>query len=120
MSGTPDIHGLARQQAVLEERMNTMQAEYETALERFGRQTDTALERLRTDQQASLRQHLVAVIGIVALGFAGLGFFLTQRQPAVVMPPAPAPVIIQTAPAAVPAEVPEAPATPAAEPQPDS
>ena len=37
MSGDPDIHDLARQVAVQEERMNTHQATFETALERFER-----------------------------------------------------------------------------------
>ena len=35
MSDAPDSHELARQIAVLEERMNTMQAELSTTLERF-------------------------------------------------------------------------------------
>ncbi len=35
MSDDPDIHDLARQVAVLEERMNTKQAEYESALDRL-------------------------------------------------------------------------------------
>ena len=35
MSGERDIHDLARQIAVLEERMNTRQAEYESALDRL-------------------------------------------------------------------------------------
>lgn len=117
MSGTPDIHGLARQFAVLEERMKTMQMEYRTDIahlaeamaRRDGELKETMARRdgelketmargdgeLRADQQAGLRQQLIAVIGIVALGFAALGFFLTQLQPTVVTPP---PVIIHTAP----------------------
>ena len=35
MSGQPSTEDLARQLAVLEERMKTMQAEYESALDRF-------------------------------------------------------------------------------------
>ena len=37
MSGDPDIHHLAQQNAVLEEHMKTHQATYETALERLER-----------------------------------------------------------------------------------
>ncbi len=37
MSGVPDNHELARQLAVLEERMNTHQADYRAALERMER-----------------------------------------------------------------------------------
>jgi len=63
------------------ERMKTMQADY------------------RADINSALRQQLIAIVGIVALGFVGLGFFLSQQTP---VPPAP-PVIIQTTPAPVPA-----------------
>ena len=45
MSETPDIHQLARQVAVLEERMATKQAEYETGLERIAGENRAALER---------------------------------------------------------------------------
>ena len=45
MSETPDIHQLARQVAVLEERMKTMQADLSAALER----NNAAFERLRAD-----------------------------------------------------------------------
>ena len=40
MSGAPDISGLVARVTVLEECMNTYQAAYETALERFGHQMD--------------------------------------------------------------------------------
>ena len=125
MSGTPDIHGLARQQAVLEERMNTMQAEYETALERFGRQTDTALERMERRiserDRGNMRWQVGITIGAVAVGVAILGAFIALDDA-----PSPAPVVIQTAPPAAqsPAEARTAPEglpdAGAAEPQPDS
>ena len=46
MSDTPDTHELARPLAVLEERMKTNQAEYESALERIAGDHKAALERI--------------------------------------------------------------------------
>ena len=48
MGDAPDNHELDRRIAVLEERMNTHQATYETALER----NNAAFERLRADMAA--------------------------------------------------------------------
>jgi len=48
MGDAPDIHALSERLAVLEERMNTHQATYETALER----NNAAFERLRADMAA--------------------------------------------------------------------
>ena len=59
-----------------------------------------ALDRFRADYQSSFRQQLIAITGLIGLGFVALGFFLAQ-QPGT----APAPIIIQTAPEPAPAEV---------------
>ena len=45
MSEMPDIAQVSRQVAILEERMATKQAEYETGLERIAGETRAALER---------------------------------------------------------------------------
>ena len=74
----------------LEERMRTMQAEYEGALDRF-----------RADYQSSFRQQLIAIAGLIGLGFVALGFFLAQQSGT-----APAPIIIQTAPVPAPEPAP--------------
>ena len=50
MSAVPDIHGLARQFAVLEERMNTHQAEYRTGIARL------AEDMVRRDAASLWRQ----------------------------------------------------------------
>ncbi|MCY4167995.1 MAG: hypothetical protein OXE82_06910, partial [Rhodobacter sp.] len=61
MGDAPDIHALSERLAVLEERMNTHQATYEKALERFERRMadrDAALsERIATaaDRNATAR-----------------------------------------------------------------
>ncbi len=90
MSDAPDSHELARQFAVLEERMNTMQAEVKASLEA----SNAAFERLRADmaERDAARAELDAarserdatarwwqttiIIGAVAvaLGVAGLVF----------------------------------------------
>ncbi len=68
MGGAPDIHALARQLAVLEERMNTHQATYEKALERFERRMadrDAALaDRIATatDRMVSSRWWQIAIV----------------------------------------------------------
>ncbi|MCY4260725.1 MAG: hypothetical protein OXC91_10745 [Rhodobacteraceae bacterium] len=45
MDYDPDIHALAKQMAVMEERMTSMKAKYEGALDR----NNAAFERLRAD-----------------------------------------------------------------------
>ena len=50
--GEPTIHEVSKELATLREQMNTHQAKYEGALDRFRAdmaQKDTAFERLRTD-----------------------------------------------------------------------
>ena len=80
MSGERDIHDLARQVAVLEERMNTRQAEYESALDRLRadmtRLTDEAarsaakrdVEAARRDKDNTRWQIGLWVAAIVVLG----------------------------------------------------
>ena len=63
MSDTPDTHGLARQLAILEERMKTMQSEY---------RTDIA--RLAEDMAKRETRMLLFVAAIIGLGIAILGF----------------------------------------------
>ncbi len=68
MGDAPDIHALSERIAVLEERMNTHQATYEKALERFERRMadrDAALsERIATatERMASSRWWQTAII----------------------------------------------------------
>ena len=70
MSDAPDIHALSERVAVLEERMNTHQASYETALERMER-------RAEARDKASLWRLIV----LLAIGFGVsttvLGFILS-------------------------------------------
>ncbi len=80
MSGEWDIHDLARQVAVQEERMNTRQAEYESALHRLRadmtRLTDEAarsaakrdVEAARRDKDNTRWQIGLWVAAIVVLG----------------------------------------------------
>ncbi|MCY3878381.1 MAG: hypothetical protein OXF74_04280 [Rhodobacteraceae bacterium] len=64
MSGDPDINDLARQVAVLEERMNTKQAEYESAA-----------DRLRADMASFKVWVIVSCFGAVVTGITlGLAF----------------------------------------------
>ena len=71
MSGQPSTEDLARQLAVLEERMKTMQAEYESALDRF--RADMAAHRedsARRDKdnlrwQIGLWVATVVILGII-------------------------------------------------------
>ena len=63
MSEPPSVHDLARQLAVLEERMNTMQAEY---------RTDIA--RLAEDMAKRETRMLLFIAAIIGLGIAILGF----------------------------------------------
>ena len=90
MSDAPDNHELARGLAVLEERMNTMQADLSATLERFRADMETSnatFERLRADmaerdaarseRDATARWWQTAIIVAaisVALGLAGLIF----------------------------------------------
>ncbi len=85
MSDAPDNHELARQVAVLEERMNTMQADLSATLERFEangerrnaeiqKQLATATERMATTrwwQTAVLLggMGIVAAVIIAAIGW---------------------------------------------------
>ncbi len=63
MSGEPDINDLARQVAVLEERMKTRQAEYESALDRF--RADMAQR-----DKDNMRWHVgLWLAAVVVLGF---------------------------------------------------
>lgn len=59
------LHDIAIQVATLEERMNTKQAEYETAIERLGKQL---AERDR--------RFLLVVIGAIAFGVTILGILI--------------------------------------------
>jgi len=70
MSDDPDIRDLVRQVAVLEERVNTKQAEYESALDRL--RADMA----RRDADAIKRdkQQLLAIAGIIGLAVTIAGF----------------------------------------------
>ena len=82
MSEAPDNHELARQFAVLEERMKTMQAENETALERISGEHRAALDRLRadmaqlaatlTDRHATARWWQTAILSGVIAAAAGI------------------------------------------------
>ena len=65
MSGPPSAEDLARQLAVLEERMKTMQAEYKT---------DIAM--LAADNAKRDKQQLLAIAGIVGLATAILGVLI--------------------------------------------
>ena len=65
MSEAPDNHELARQIAVLEERMNTMQADLSATLERF-----------RADMANRETRMLLAIAGMIGLAVAILGFLV--------------------------------------------
>lgn len=65
----PTVHDLAKQHAVLGERMNTKQAEYKTDI-----------SRLAEDMAKRETRFLLAVFGMVALATAILGFLI--RLPA--------------------------------------
>ena len=85
MSGTPDIHGLARQQAVLEERMKTMQAEYQTDIGRLAED----MARRETRQLGYTVGAVGVGVAIIAAVIALAALFLASRP--VVQMPAPAP-----------------------------
>ena len=63
MSGAPDNHELARQLAVLEERMKTHQAEYKTDIARL------AENIARRDTHMLLSIAAIMVLGLTILGF---------------------------------------------------
>ena len=72
MSGAPDDHGLARQVAVLEERMKTMQAEYKTDIGRLAedmakRDTETAKRETRI---------IVTMVGLFVAAVTVLGVLI--------------------------------------------
>ena len=72
MSGTPSAGDLARQLAVLEERMKTMQAEYKTDIAML------AADNAKRDAEHAKRdkQQLLAIAGIVGLATAILGVLI--------------------------------------------
>ncbi len=88
--GTPDSHELARQFAILEERMKTMQAEYKTDIallaQQMGQQmadikTDMArrdTEAAKRDTEAAKRETrlLLAVAGLISFGIVILGILI--------------------------------------------
>lgn len=71
------VHDLSKKHAVLEERMNTKQAEYKTDIGKLAGQFET----LRTDMAKRETRFLLAVFGMVALATTILGFLI--RMPAV-------------------------------------
>lgn len=76
MSEVPDHHELNRQFAVLEERMNTKHAEYETGLERIAGENKATLERLRADMANQKVWLFALVFGAVVTGIT-LGLALS-------------------------------------------
>ncbi len=70
------IQELPQQVAVLEERMNTKQAEYKTDIGKLSGEYKTAIERLRTDMAIRDKQLLLAIFGMLALAVAFLGFMI--------------------------------------------
>ena len=89
MSETPDIHGIARQLAVLEERMNSARTEYRSDLAELMRQIAeknaetsdriaTATERMANSRwwQTAILVAVVALVGAVAGGLPALVAFL--------------------------------------------
>ncbi|MCY4260314.1 MAG: hypothetical protein OXC91_08645 [Rhodobacteraceae bacterium] len=68
-TGNPD-RDVYERIARLEERINTMQAKSESALDR----NNAAFERLRADMAQRDKQLIFAMIAIVALGFTIFGF----------------------------------------------
>ena len=65
MGGPPDNHELARQVAVLEERMKTMQADLSATLERF-----------RADMANRETRMLLAMAAMIGLAVAIIGFLV--------------------------------------------
>ncbi len=89
MSEAPDIEALARQLAVLEERMNTHQATYETALERLERRMAEFELRMAERETAAARRETVntrwivatITVGVIVI-IAALGFLMRLPPPA--------------------------------------
>ena len=65
MSGPPSNHDLAQRLAVLEERMNTIRAE-----------SESAYERLRADMAKRETRMLLAIAAMIGLGIAILGVMI--------------------------------------------
>ena len=79
----PTIHEVSKELATLREQMNTHQAKYEGALDRFRAdmsKNDTAFERLRTDMAQSEISRIRWMIGVwiagVLVTIAALGIFI--------------------------------------------
>ena len=72
MSGQPSNENLAGQLAVLEERMNTHQAEYRTDIARL------AEDMAKRDAEAAKRETrmLLAVAGLISFGVVILGILI--------------------------------------------
>jgi len=130
MSLPVDIHEVSRRLAVLEERMNTRQAEYRSDLAELMKQiVDRNAEISKWSKGVASRDvvntrwTIATIIGVAVLGFGSMGFILAQRTV-----PAPQPVFIpvpvqqpavpvesgQVAQTAGSAAQPDAPADPAA------
>lgn len=74
MNGTPDNHTLARQLAVLKERMNTHQAAYETALARLAEDI-AKRDKNNTRWTAGIG---IAIISSIIGGFVILGLLTSM------------------------------------------
>ena len=74
MSEPPSSHDLARQLAVLEERMNAKQAEYESALDRL--RADMARSETRqAERDARNFQWTVGLVVAAVVIMGGIGIF---------------------------------------------
>jgi len=134
MSLPVDIHEVSRRLAVLEERMNTRQAEYRSDLAELMKQIADRNAEMNAEiskwskgvasrDVVNTRWTIATIIGVAVLGFGSMGFILAQRTV-----PAPQPVFIpvpvqqpavpvvsgQVAQTAGSAAQPDAPADPAA------
>ena len=68
MSGDPDVHGLSRLVAVLEERMNTVQADYRTDIARLAEDmAKRETERTKHDATARWWQTAITLAGFGVL-----------------------------------------------------
>jgi len=80
MSGAPDNHELARQLAVLEERMNTHQAEYRTDIARLAEDIARRDAELAKRDKTNIQWMTgigIAIITSIIGGFVILGFLTT-------------------------------------------
>ncbi|MCY4260977.1 MAG: hypothetical protein OXC91_12035 [Rhodobacteraceae bacterium] len=73
MESESDMHTLARQMAVMEERMKSMKADYESALDRL--RADMALHR--EDGAKRETRMLLAMAGMIGLAVAILGILIS-------------------------------------------